>query len=387
MRNAYLIIFTILLMMISIVKSFAQTDSDASATGISRSFNPAISVNSLFYGMGSSKNEPLYSQTGLTQGLHYQEIELMLTANVDVYLKSLVTVSVTEQDGIGLEEAYMTTLRMPIPATIRGGQMLNTFGGHNLLHLHHFSFADYPLILDQLFGPDLNEVSVEAAYLMPTSWYMDAIAGFLNGDNPILFNSSKPSDIAYLFHLDNLWDIADEYTIRLGGTFLSGKRGLYHLDDFSPVGSDTSSILSTVWGLDFHLKWKPLQHGRYRSITLRGEYVYANLKFNESTSKPLHGYFTQLMGQFNIRWWLQFRYDWYNQSADLNRFFPMPDLALDNQKNDLTSNRFSVALGYVPTEFSAFRLQYNLISLNGETESQIIAQINVTIGSHPAHKY
>jgi len=93
------------------------------------------------------------------------------------------------------------------------------------------------------------------------------------------------------------------------------------------------------------------------------------------------------MGQFNIRWWLQFRYDWYNQSADLNRFFPMPDLALDNQQNDLTSNRISVALGYVPTEFSAFRLQYNLIRLNGETESQIIAQINVTIGSHPAHKY
>jgi len=102
MRRVYLFILTILLVILLINQSLAQTDSDASATGISRSFNPAISVNSLFYGMGSSINEPLYSQTGLTQGLHYQEIELMLTANVDVYLKSLVTVSVTEQDGIGL---------------------------------------------------------------------------------------------------------------------------------------------------------------------------------------------------------------------------------------------------------------------------------------------
>ena len=65
----------------------------------------------------------------------------------------------------------------------------------------------------------------------------------------------------------------------------------------------------------------------------------------------------------------------------------MPDIVSDVRQNDLSSNRFSVALGYVPTEFSAFRLQYNLIKVNGETESQIIAQVNVTIGSHPAHKY
>jgi hypothetical protein len=369
------------------INGYTQGTSDASATGISRSFNPALSVNSLFYGMGSSLSDPLYSQSPLTQGLHYQEIEAMVTANVDVYLKSLVTFSASEQDGIGLEEAYITTLRMPIPATLRGGQMFNTFGQHNLLHLHHMAFADYPLILDQVFGSDLNEVSIEAAYLMPTSWYMDVTAGILNGDNPILFNSSKTANFAYLFHLDNLWDLADEYTIRLGGTYLSGQRGLYHLDDFSAVGSDTSNILSNVWGLDFHLKWKPLQRGRYRSLTLQGEYIHANLKFNESNSDPLHGYFVQLMGQFNIRWWLQFRYDWYNQSKGLSRFFPVPDMISEYKDNDLISSRISFLLGYIPTEFSAFRIQYNIIRVNGKIERQIIAQVNVTIGSHPAHKY
>jgi len=222
MRKLYFLLFSIILMIFSTTRGVAQGDSDASATGISRSFNPALSVNSLFYGMGSSLEEPLYSQSALTQGLHYQEIEVMATANVDVYLKSLVTISASEQDGIGIEEAYVSTLRMPIPATIRGGQMLNTFGRHNLLHLHHFAFAESPLIFDQVFGPDLNEVSIEAAYLMPTSWYMDAIVGFLNGDNPILFNSNKASNFAYLFHLDNLWDLADEYTIRLGGSYLAG---------------------------------------------------------------------------------------------------------------------------------------------------------------------
>jgi hypothetical protein len=337
--------------------------------------------------MGSSLEEPLYSQSALSQGLHYQEIEVMATANVDVYLKSLVTISASEQDGIGIEEAYVTTLRLPIPATIRGGQMLNTFGRHNLLHLHHFAFAEGPLILDQLFGSDLNEASIEGAYLMPTSWYMDAVFGFLNGSNEILFNSHKATDFAYLFHLDNLWDLADEYTIRLGGSYLTGKRGLYHLDDYSPVGPDTSKITSAVWGVDFHFKWKPLQRGRYHSITVQGEYIHADLKFDESRSNPLHGYFVQLMGQFNLNWWLQFRYDWYNQSQDLSRFFPVPDMQPEYKNGDLSSNRLSLALGYVPTEFSAFRLQYNILKVNGRTEKQLIAQVNVTIGSHPAHKY
>ena len=73
---------------------YGQVSSDASATGISRAFNPAISVNSLFYGMASSKQEPIFSETGLNPGLHYQEICLELSANVDIYLKSMVAFSI-----------------------------------------------------------------------------------------------------------------------------------------------------------------------------------------------------------------------------------------------------------------------------------------------------
>jgi hypothetical protein len=44
-------------------------------------------------------------------------------------------------------------------------------------------------------------------------------------------------------------------------------------------------------------------------------------------------------------------------------------------------------MAYVPTEFSAYRLQYNYLKFAEMKEQQIVLQVNVTIGSHPAHKY
>jgi hypothetical protein len=388
MRKIIIYIFTIINIITIKDLVHAQVSADAAATGISRAFNPAISLNSLFYGMGSSKKEPVFSESALNPGLHYQEISLEMTANVDIYLKSLIVFSVDEGSGVGLEEAYLTTLRMPIPVILRGGKMFNTFGRHNLLHTHHMAFAEPPFIHEQVFGPDLNEVSVEASYLIPVSWYMDAIAGILNGNNPYLFNSSDTKDLAYLLHLDNLWDFSDEITLRLGGSYLLGKRGEYYFNDiFTPVGSDTSNITSHVWGLDFDLRWRPLQYGRYKSFRIQGEYINTSLRFDESFSEPLHGFFIQILRQFDIRYWIQLRYDWFERAHDLSKFFPGPASLDSNYGKDLNGKRLSFAVGYVPTEFSAYRIQYNWIKTNGHTEHQFIVQVNVTIGSHPAHKY
>lgn len=109
MVKKYPFILTILIVFNFLIHGQAQETSDASATGISRSFNPAISVNSLFYGMGSSKNEPLYSQTCLTQGLHYQEIELVCH---HVHWSYLL-------DWLGIKAAGYVELRPGIPPTPR----------------------------------------------------------------------------------------------------------------------------------------------------------------------------------------------------------------------------------------------------------------------------
>ena len=121
----WLIIISQILIMGSTI--FAQTDSDASATGISRAFNPAISVNALFSGMGSNEEKPLWEKFGASPGFHLQAADIEITSNVDVYLQAKIVLGGGEDEALGVEEAYLTTLRMPIPVTLRGGIMLNTF--------------------------------------------------------------------------------------------------------------------------------------------------------------------------------------------------------------------------------------------------------------------
>jgi hypothetical protein len=365
---------------------YGQTSTDASATGISRAFNPAISVNALFSGMASNKEISVWEEYGTSPGLHLQAADVEITANVDVYLQSKVVFGSDESENVGVEEAYLTSLRMPIPIILRGGKMLTTFGRYNLYHLHHMAFAENPLILNYVFQPKLNEVGIEASYLIPLPWYSDLLVGFLNGNNEALFNSHEQGDFAYLGHFDNFWDLSDETTFRLGTSYLTGAKGLRNATEV-PFDSTVNNITSMVWGLDFHLKWKPLQFGRYRSFILEGEYVNAALNINSKTTDTLHGYYIQGLYQFDLRWWAQARYEWFKRSKDLYAYFPNPPELTLNSREDFTGKKVSVAMAYVPTEFSAYRLQYNYLQFNGTKEQQIIIQVNVTVGSHPAHKY
>lgn len=357
---------------------------DAAATGISRAFNPAISVNSLFAGMASSRTAPIWLEMGLDPKLQYQEICLEMTSNVDVYLQSKAAFSAEENEGVNVEEAYVTTLRLPV--ILRAGKMFNTFGQQNLYHLHHMPFAEPPMILKQVFGHNLHEVGVEASYLVPLHWFSDITAGILNGDNAYLFNSDRQSDLGYLFHIDNLWDLSDEFAFRFGGSYLTGKSG-QEIPDGLWTDLKNQRMLSRTWGIDFHLKWKPLQYSRYRSFILQGEYVNASMAAKGRSTQALQGFFIQALRQFKLRWWLQARYDWFKRPDELRAFFPEPVQSDSNPGHDLTGKRASLAIAFVPTEFSAFRIQYNYIDLSGKKEQQLIVQMNITIGSHPAHKY
>ncbi len=204
--------------------------------------------------------------------------------------------------------------------------------------------------------------------------------------NEALFNSNMQGDFAYLGHFDNFWDLSDETTIRLGTSYLTGKRGLRYATEL-PFDSTINNITSIVWGLDFQLKWRPLEYGRYQSFIFEGEYVHAALDIDRKLTDPLHGYYIQGLYQFQLRWWVQARYEWFKRTKELYNFFPGPSEIAVEDHGDLSGDKLSVALAYVPTEFSAYRLQYNFLKISGINDQQIVIQVNVTIGSHPAHKY
>ena len=111
------------------------------------------------------------------------------------------------------------------------------------------------------------------------------------------------------------------------------------------------------------------------------------MNIDDKRTQPLHGYYVQGLYQFELRWWIQTRFEQFNRAKSLHNFFNSPDGIEIDPLKDFSGNRFSFAIAYVPTEFSAYRLQYNRLKLADSDEQQIVLQVNVTIGSHPAHKY
>ncbi len=359
------------------------------ATGTSRSFNPAISVNGLFLGLYNSdpfelipvfevhsehddqeehddgdgdvgQSEEAHGQAhghGLpaNSGISVQEIEIRLTAAVDVHFAGDITLAIPGTEGLELEEGFVTTTGLP-NVSIKAGKFFVPFGKHNLLHTHAFPFLDSPMIHERILGGEgLNEVGVEAGALLPLNWFSELTIVAVNGDNS-LFNSPNDNDLAYFGRTKNLWDLNDDTTLELGGSVGIGKND--HREWTKLVGGDMT------------VKWRPARRNRDRGLTLQAEYVQARV--SDGPDLEVAGGFSSLLQvQTARKWWIQARYDGFG--------FP----SLSNER----SHRYSALIALVPSEFSALRLQYTLNRDEGRSVHQVGMQLSFTMGSHPAHVY
>jgi hypothetical protein len=135
---------------------------------------------------------------------------------------------------------------------------------------------------------------------------------------------------------------------------------------------------SQVWGADFQIKWRPPKLMRSRAMVLQSEYLeHKYFSADRSISDPENGYYVLGMAQVSRFFWLQARYD------SLRR----PDYQLNSPDEERYRDRWSAAVAFVPTEFQAYKVEYSEVDLGNQTERLMLAQINFTIGSHPAHAY
>ncbi|MBI4390110.1 MAG: hypothetical protein HY580_08010 [Nitrospinae bacterium] len=342
----------------------------SSATGISRVFNPAFSVNGLFLGTyRSEKNKDQSAE--VKTGLNVQELELQATAYIDTYLRGDIVLSLPTAESIEIEEAIVDFVPMR-NLSARAGKFLTPFGKHNQLHTHQFPFIDAPLVSAELFGEGLNEKGAGLNWIAPAPWYSEINLQLLEGENANALNSRFNDDFGYLLHNKNLWDVNEDTTMELGGSYLYGKNN-----------AETHNVTHAAGG-NLTVKWKPVRRSIYNTLIWQTEYLAA---FKENgvdpdTNVKLYddkgGVYTSLQYQFARRWWVQGRYDYFGLHT--------ADDANDKQ-------RWSALLAFAPSEFSAVRLQYNHLdyanraTLGLTDEHQVLLQLNFTMGSHPAHKY
>jgi hypothetical protein len=333
----------------------------STATGLSRTFNPAISINGLFQGTYRSRDND-DPNAEVKTGLKVQEIELQFSANVDKWLNANIRFTF-EDDEFEIEEAFADVLLLDRFA-LRAGQFFTHFGKHNLLHQHQFPFIDAPLVNQEIFGDEgLLEVGAGLNYLVPLPWYSELIFEFLEGENENLFNAPLNDDFAYLIHSKNLWDLDEDTTLELGGSYVTGRNG---------ATGGAANSQSQAAGANLTVKWKPAQRLRYQTLVWQTEYLGSWQEMGTGTpDENKGGIYSYLQYQFQERWWIQGRYDYFglHRSTGLNE-----------------KHRYTALVGYVPSEFSALRLQYSFLD-DLRDEHQLVLQLNFSLGSHPAHLY
>lgn len=289
-------------------------------------------------------------------GFSLQEIELSLQSVIDPYLRADVILSFHE-DGVELEEGYVTTLALPKGLQLKAGKMLLPFGRHNSKHLEMWDFADTMLVNKYLIGVEpLSELGMELSYLFPLPFYLQAQASVTNGNNETSFNGPRKQDLLYQGRLSASFDLSDAVTLLIGGS------GAFGHNDTLP-GNKTQ-----LYGGDLLLKWKPSSQ---KSFTWQSEFIYRKKEDLLSTNKD-GGAYTYVDWQFAKRWHTGLRFDYVGiPSGEFQKEY-----------------RLSPAFTFNPTEFSRIRAQYNYSKQElTRPNHAAILELEFSMGPHGVHSF
>ncbi len=110
------------------------------------------------------------------------ESEMTLAASVDPYFTGQLTVAITGEDEIEVEEAFFRTLALPAGLMAKGGRFFSGFGYLNEVHAHAWDFADQPLVYQAFFGNQRSQDGVQLKWLAPTDLFVELGAETGNGD-------------------------------------------------------------------------------------------------------------------------------------------------------------------------------------------------------------
>ncbi len=350
---------------------FLSSSADARSGGTSNAFNPDLSLNTLFQGQNSTHgNDP----TSLNpNGFSLNEAEIALMSDVDVYARLVGIFSITQDKGdwkISPEEAYAESLSFPL-VTLKIGKFKAALGKYNQVHTHAWPFIDNQLINTELLTSEgLNSTGVSAALFIPLPWFSEIVVQGLSapkltqGTAP--FDNTSPNALIGVARLRNLFDLSDSSTLEFA---FSGGSGPNAVDKRTNVG-----------GADMTFKWRPVEGGKYRAFIWSTEFL-SGLQSGDPVSSTqvsdirTQGGSTFVQYQFAERWWIQGRTEYEDQKT----------AAIYNA----VKKKNSALIGFLPTEFSGFRLQYDHLedSTLDKPDNRVIFQVNLSIGAHPAHTY
>jgi hypothetical protein len=336
-----------------------------------KALNPDISVIGDFIsGLGHNPINP-------TPAFQMHESEIGLQAIIDPYARGDFFISFGEE-GVDLEEGYITFTALPANFVAKGGKMRAAFGKVNMLHNHVLPWVDRPLVNQNLVGGedgiDDAGFSVQRIIPAPGNWFLEGTAQVFRGDSSDVFTSSEKNDVSVVGHLRTYRDLTDNSNLDLGASYSRGH---------NLFGTD---FITHLYGVDATYRWKPLQRAIYRSFVARSEFIWRQQnqpglgacalitcpQFVRGGFQRAFGFYTSADYQFARRWFIGGRVDRSDRPFD----------------SSLTDKGGSVVLTYWPSEFSQLRGQYRFTRYAQNLDAhEVFLQLQFALGAHGAHPF
>src|SRR5262245_13859479 len=181
-----------------------------------KALNPDISMIGDF--IASAGHNPVNP----TPSFQMHESELGVQAIIDPYARGDFFLSFGEE-GVDLEEGYITFTALPAGFVARAGKMRAAFGKVNTMHNHVLPWVTRPLVTTNLVGGedgiDDAGASVNHIIPMPGKLFLDFTGQVFRGDSADVFTASNKDDLSVVGHLRAYRDLTDNSNVTIGGSY------------------------------------------------------------------------------------------------------------------------------------------------------------------------
>ncbi len=350
-----------------------QTQVFGGASSNAKLLNPDISLIGDFIGAaGRNTVSP-------SRSLELHESEVGLQAIIDPYARADAFISFGEE-GVNVEEAYVTFTSLPAGLLLKVGKMRAEFGKVNTIHNHALSFIDRPLVTNNLVGGEdgIDDAGFSLSRFLPApkNWFFQGTAQVFRGDSDDLFQATRRQDLSVVGHLRAYRDLSESTNLDLGVSYARGHNN-------AGVGTtfDPSHFLTNLYSADATLRWKPLRRAIYHSFLFRNEFFWsARDQVSPAAffqTQHVLGLYSDAEYRANRRWTVGGRFDRSGHASNAN----------------LTDTGFSAILTYWPSEFSQIRGQYRFghladpVTTNYSNANEFLFQFLFVMGAHGAHPF
>jgi hypothetical protein len=338
------------------------------------------------------------------RGMSISETELSIGAKADPYFGGQATFSLTADNSVSVENAYLYTLGLGHGFGLKAGRFFSKIGYQNEQHQHAWDFINAPLPYRAFLGGQYGDDGVQFQWVAPTELYVELGGELLRGR---AFPASDPDKngigLTTVFaHLGGDAGVSNSW--RAGVSYLTTSPNDRSYGDVNAAGAPVTNAFtgnSHLWIVDGVWKWAPNGNPTQRNLKLQAEYFYrhenGSLTYDtDGVALPgaydsrQSGWYAQAAYQFMPRWRLGLRYDRLNYgTVNIGQVtsgaLPAADFpVLEPYRPTLAT----AMIDWSPSEFSRIRLQYAQDkSRPGLTDNQIYLQYIISLGAHGAHTW